>query len=526
QSPLLFIGEWKIKTCKFAIQSDDSFISVISKGFDVMTAIHNGSDHSCIKRTLDALDIELSFYRRSNKSKEPSIQSLMYGFMESLRQTFVLSPTLMTIPRSTPSLFPNDPKEEPVDGSDMIPNYHQLSALYFVGDEKDIKEEEMLDIDDDVNSRMADSVLDFLGDEITFNEEINMASLVDILEEEKKDERIDHTVDNQNDCCGTIEEEKKRRPSRNASRPAKYIEYFEEGVCEPSMKISRNDFVKKRSNFKSSVPSGRIASRLSSKKKEDHVRKKKPAKNRYRMRNDSDKVKKVVEMRKIEEEGETKKNMDKSQNESGELKKGKGKKPWPIMDYSLPSERNKPSREERKLQAELERFAKSEERLAKKGTKAKRVRMKDTVAGDIPFNDQPLNDDILNEPSHKDSSEIVDLEKKNQNKRGTSRIATKLHKCGESIEYSQGEEELLVKESRSESAKNDGKKIGGKGDAVAGGISFNEEPWNDEFLNGLSHNNGLYLICSCGTEVRSQKIAPCHSKKCDGKKFTLHKLDD
>ncbi|GMS97658.1 hypothetical protein PENTCL1PPCAC_19833, partial [Pristionchus entomophagus] len=36
------------------------------------------------------------------------------------------------------------------------------------------------------------------------------------------------------------------------------------------------------------------------------------------------------------------------------------KKSWPVMDYSLPSERNKPTREERKLQADLERLAKME----------------------------------------------------------------------------------------------------------------------------------------------------------------------
>ncbi|GMS87373.1 hypothetical protein PENTCL1PPCAC_9548, partial [Pristionchus entomophagus] len=40
--------------------------------------------------------------------------------------------------------------------------------------------------------------------------------------------------------------------------------------------------------------------------------------------------------------------------------KEKKKKSWPVMDYSLPSERNKPSREERKLQADLDRVAKME----------------------------------------------------------------------------------------------------------------------------------------------------------------------
>ncbi|GMS97281.1 hypothetical protein PENTCL1PPCAC_19456, partial [Pristionchus entomophagus] len=38
--------------------------------------------------------------------------------------------------------------------------------------------------------------------------------------------------------------------------------------------------------------------------------------------------------------------------------------------------------------------------------------------------------------------------------------------------------------------------------------------------------NGIYLICSCGLKIRSDTGNSDHSKKCDGKQYTLHKLDD
>ncbi|GMS91033.1 hypothetical protein PENTCL1PPCAC_13208, partial [Pristionchus entomophagus] len=38
--------------------------------------------------------------------------------------------------------------------------------------------------------------------------------------------------------------------------------------------------------------------------------------------------------------------------------------------------------------------------------------------------------------------------------------------------------------------------------------------------------NGIYLLCSCGMEIRSKHFASNHSEKCDSHKFTLHKLDD
>ncbi|GMS97507.1 hypothetical protein PENTCL1PPCAC_19682, partial [Pristionchus entomophagus] len=42
--------------------------------------------------------------------------------------------------------------------------------------------------------------------------------------------------------------------------------------------------------------------------------------------------------------------------------------------------------------------------------------------------------------------------------------------------------------------------------------------------NSSLRANGIYLICSCGQEVRSHWYNPDHAKKCDGTQFTLHKL--
>ncbi|GMS91213.1 hypothetical protein PENTCL1PPCAC_13388, partial [Pristionchus entomophagus] len=127
------IEEWKRQTCEFAIQSDDNLVSLISKSLDAMTTIHNTSTDRNIRRTLDALDIERSLFLRSEKTKEPSIRSLMYGIIESLHLTLlhltsernhskyseeILKPA-NEIPVSTP--LPLEPKEEPIDQFDAIP---------------------------------------------------------------------------------------------------------------------------------------------------------------------------------------------------------------------------------------------------------------------------------------------------------------------------------------------------------------------------------------------------------------------
>ncbi|GMS91459.1 hypothetical protein PENTCL1PPCAC_13634, partial [Pristionchus entomophagus] len=87
EAALSVVEEWKSKTCEFAIQSDDTLVSLISKGFDVISAIHKTSKHSNIKRTLESLDIELSIYLRSENIKDPSFRTLIYGFVESFRLT-------------------------------------------------------------------------------------------------------------------------------------------------------------------------------------------------------------------------------------------------------------------------------------------------------------------------------------------------------------------------------------------------------------------------------------------------------
>ncbi|GMS90795.1 hypothetical protein PENTCL1PPCAC_12970, partial [Pristionchus entomophagus] len=121
----LILNLFPLQTCEFAIQSDDTFVSVISKGFDVMSAIHRNSNHPNIQRTLEALDIELSLYMRSENIKGTSIQSLMYGIIQSLQLTLLHLSTATQIPRCSP-LFPVEPKEEPIDVSETTPSDNQL----------------------------------------------------------------------------------------------------------------------------------------------------------------------------------------------------------------------------------------------------------------------------------------------------------------------------------------------------------------------------------------------------------------
>ncbi|GMS91089.1 hypothetical protein PENTCL1PPCAC_13264 [Pristionchus entomophagus] len=37
-------------------------------------------------------------------------------------------------------------------------------------------------------------------------------------------------------------------------------------------------------------------------------------------------------------------------------------------------------------------------------------------------------------------------------------------------------------------------------------------------------DNGIYLICKCGMEVRHEIRNPDHSRKCNGDQFTLHRM--
>ncbi|GMS79711.1 hypothetical protein PENTCL1PPCAC_1886, partial [Pristionchus entomophagus] len=59
--------------------------------------------------------------------------------------------------------------------------------------------------------------------------------------------------------------------------------------------------------------------------------------------------------------------------------------------------------------------------------------------------------------------------------------------------------------------------------STAGGYDGHLEKLHKSSL----HAQGMYLICSCGMEVRSKKsFRKKHSKECDGREFTLHKLNE
>ncbi|GMS90776.1 hypothetical protein PENTCL1PPCAC_12951, partial [Pristionchus entomophagus] len=148
------IEGWKRKTCEYYIQSDDALVPLISKAFDTMSEIHKPSKHSQIQRTLDSLDLELSLYRRSEDTKEPSLRPLIYGIMESLHLTL----RRVSIPSSPPSLFV-EPKEEPIDEPEPISIDNPRSKSGFIGNDF-LKEEESIDVD-------------LMGDDIIKEEEMN-----------------------------------------------------------------------------------------------------------------------------------------------------------------------------------------------------------------------------------------------------------------------------------------------------------------------------------------------------------------
>ncbi|GMS86092.1 hypothetical protein PENTCL1PPCAC_8267, partial [Pristionchus entomophagus] len=115
-----------------------------------------------IQRALESLDIELSMVMRIEKTKDPSIRSMMCGLIESVHLVLLqlteernkskvsedASKQAVEIPILT--TYPLvEPKEEPVDVS--IPDYNEMSAIYaptFVDDDMRIKEEEISNVDD------------------------------------------------------------------------------------------------------------------------------------------------------------------------------------------------------------------------------------------------------------------------------------------------------------------------------------------------------------------------------------------
>ncbi|GMS97694.1 hypothetical protein PENTCL1PPCAC_19869, partial [Pristionchus entomophagus] len=59
---LSIVERWRGKTCEFSIQSEDDLVSLISKEFDVLSAILGKSKQCYIQRALGALGIAISAY--------------------------------------------------------------------------------------------------------------------------------------------------------------------------------------------------------------------------------------------------------------------------------------------------------------------------------------------------------------------------------------------------------------------------------------------------------------------------------
>ncbi|GMS97294.1 hypothetical protein PENTCL1PPCAC_19469, partial [Pristionchus entomophagus] len=120
-----------------------------------------------------------------------------------------------------------------------------------------------------------------------------------------------------------------------------------------------------------------------------------------------------------------------------------------------------------------------------------------------------------------DPGETVEVEKRKRSTRNTSRH----QKYTESMDNSEGEEGPSVKKARSDFAKKGAK-------ATPQCILCEVFPTTAisyaDHLNNTHKttlkSNGIYLICSCGKEVRSHNRDPNHSNDCGGVKFTLHKL--
>ncbi|GMS91208.1 hypothetical protein PENTCL1PPCAC_13383, partial [Pristionchus entomophagus] len=83
----LIVDRWRAKTCEFAIQSDDDLVALISKEFDVLSAILGKSTQCYIQRALGALGIAISAYIRSGRTNEPSLQCLMFALLQSAHLT-------------------------------------------------------------------------------------------------------------------------------------------------------------------------------------------------------------------------------------------------------------------------------------------------------------------------------------------------------------------------------------------------------------------------------------------------------
>ncbi|GMS83444.1 hypothetical protein PENTCL1PPCAC_5619, partial [Pristionchus entomophagus] len=219
ETRLSTVQDWKEKICEFAIQSDDNLASVLSKGFDVASIILKGSEHRNIQRALESLGINLSICMRSEKTKDPSIRTMMCGFIESVhlvllqlteernqpRDSEETSEQTNQIPNFT-QLLPMTVKEEPIDVSHSIPDSNKIFALSFTDDNMVFKTEE----------------------EYTLNDGIPHSVIMG-------DIRMDESPSEYNEA------KKRKRQSRSVAKPLKFTESNED--CDrdsyPSVKKSR-----------------------------------------------------------------------------------------------------------------------------------------------------------------------------------------------------------------------------------------------------------------------------------------------
>ncbi|GMR43796.1 hypothetical protein PMAYCL1PPCAC_13991, partial [Pristionchus mayeri] len=89
KSPLLIVEEWSRKSYDFSVRENDALNGLFMKLFDVNSAILQNSEHRIIQRALENLNGKRSKYQRFENTNEKSIQSVMYGIVESLHLTIV-----------------------------------------------------------------------------------------------------------------------------------------------------------------------------------------------------------------------------------------------------------------------------------------------------------------------------------------------------------------------------------------------------------------------------------------------------
>ncbi|GMS90773.1 hypothetical protein PENTCL1PPCAC_12948, partial [Pristionchus entomophagus] len=152
--------------------------------------------------------------------------------------------------------------------------------------------------------------------------------------------------------------------------------------------------------------------------------------------------------------------------------------------------------------------------------KKKRRRPSRTVSRPLKYNESEEDFDENCESS--ESSECSEVEKNRRSSRTIS-INTKYNGSQEDSDEEPG---TSVKKSRSKSTNRKNKAtpkciLCETYPSTASGYSAHLSDKHKSTLKRLE----VYLICACGQEFRSSAHDPEHIKKCDGLKFTLHKLD-